>query len=435
MADQLNLMNVLGPICSMLLTVFSKSVACPNSCQCQESNTAVTCRGVNINAFPTGFPSETKILRIISTNLKEIPADALIKMVNLEKISILDNKQLTTLPPGLFDNLYKLRRITINYNNMALVPANVFKNLPNLETLLLRKNKIVNVPGTAFRNLSKLTHINLENNEIRSLPGELFDHTVPNISFLFLNGNHLSSFPDGFFRSISKRLRTLLLASNHFKTMPVKALKIIENLKEITVDGNQLNCNCSLKGFADWAKNLSLEPSISCRNGGERSLSKINLTNCEEKTTLSPTTTRSTTSTSKTSTAFQTNVTAQSPKTSPSQTTSTKSAILKTVPPETTVSETTPSETSPRGTREPNNGGPERRDSRENDGKRKTVIISVSLSLAATVIVVALISYLFHTGIIPISWTKFQSNKMIIYDAEGNVLVKNGQAVSPNRVV
>lgn len=47
-------------------------------------------------------------------------------------------------------------------------------------------------------------------------------------------------------------------------------------------------------------------------------------------------------------------------------------------------------------------GGPERRDSRENDGKRKTVIISVSLSLAATVIVVALISYLFHTGIIPI---------------------------------
>lgn len=46
------------------------------------------------------------------------------------------------------------------------------------------------------------------------------------------------------------------------------------------MDGNQLNCNCSLKGFADWAKNLSLEPSISCRNGGERSLSKINLTNC-----------------------------------------------------------------------------------------------------------------------------------------------------------
>ncbi|CAB4019069.1 variable lymphocyte receptor C, partial [Paramuricea clavata] len=453
-----------GIVLGILCTKYTKA-ACPNGCTCERQNLDygefVSCTGTNIVSFPKDISRSKQTILLSNTNVDTIPKDAFTNLPNLIRIFINQNKKLRTLPSGIFNHtvLKKLEVVNLNRNSLTRVPDHLFNNLPKLRQVYINGNDLLEFPSNTLRNLPSLSQLHLEKNNLTSLPENLFDDSMTQVVYASFADNQLSSLPNNIFKPIKNSLQSLYIEKNQFKFLPMNALRITgKQFIEVTVHSNPTFCNCSLAEFAIWAEGKILSQGVTC-NGVNTALNKINLTHCEiSTTTINIPTTKTEPSTTKLPSTTKTpteeiTTTTQEPSTTtvpsnsevtnqPSTTglpLSTKQPTLivstreETTESSTQAATTTPApETSPTPkiatkieatkpsveltTKLPGVGDTESQDTSDENRKRKTIIIAVSVTAVTSVVILSLILCLFHTGIL--STRRFRKDKVVIYDAE-----------------
>jgi tetratricopeptide (TPR) repeat protein/GTPase SAR1 family protein len=102
----------------------------------------------------------------------------------------LSNKNLTSIPPEIFD-LTNLISLNLSNNYIAEIPTAI-GNLTNLTSLDLRNNRIAIIPE-ALNKLTNLTTLWLDRNRIAIIPDALANLT--NLTTLWLNRNQINEIP------------------------------------------------------------------------------------------------------------------------------------------------------------------------------------------------------------------------------------------------
>ena len=95
----------------------------------------------------------------------------------------LDDNDLTSLPPGIFDKLTALVFLDLSGNALTSLPPGIFDRLTVLETLLLADiNTLTSLPPGIFDKLTALTRLNLCGNSLTELelPSFLYDSFITN---------------------------------------------------------------------------------------------------------------------------------------------------------------------------------------------------------------------------------------------------------------
>ncbi|KAJ8942272.1 hypothetical protein NQ314_010105 [Rhamnusium bicolor] len=205
---------------------------------------------LNDNQFlevPTAALSDTVQLQYLALSRNLILSVEDGDMANLPELNtlLLDSNVISELHPDGLSSLVTLDHLDLSDNNLTAVPTIPLDKLSSLTTLRLSGNFISHIPHVAFRGLFHLRilkidcletleqidsrafidNINLEevhmdyNVRIEKLPTRLF-HGNPKVKFISVRYNNLQT-----------------LEAIHFP---------VDQLHELRVGGNPLNCNCSL---------------------------------------------------------------------------------------------------------------------------------------------------------------------------------------------
>lgn len=132
---------------------------------------ALTLTSINLTYFEKNFfgVNSTKLRKLIlvNANIERILPNALEDFKNLEKLAIVENPKLETLPLRLFINL------------------------PKLQDLNLKGNSLQNLSWSEFEGLKQLKRLNLAENKITALDAKKIAILFPNLWFLSIEKNHL----------------------------------------------------------------------------------------------------------------------------------------------------------------------------------------------------------------------------------------------------
>ncbi|XP_004929212.4 protein artichoke [Bombyx mori] len=123
---------------------------------------------------------------IVENELRNFPADSLLKLQNLQAITI-QSQSLKRIP--IFKNLQKLRYISVQSENLHAINENTFENLPNLDKLFIQGSPLLRiVKENAFYNLPKLRRLEITNCGINIIHMRAFS-LIPSLSELSLSNN------------------------------------------------------------------------------------------------------------------------------------------------------------------------------------------------------------------------------------------------------
>ena len=145
-------------------------------------------------------------------------------LVNLEYLDLNFSAIDGPLPSGIFDNHVKLKHLNLGSNSLTTLPPGVLDNLSNLETFDMsytdrseprQGEPLTSLPDGLFANNHALKHIFLVDNRLSRLPSDLLPQ-IQNSSVLTLslNGNRLNHLPDAFFEVENLHLGVLYLDRN-----------------------------------------------------------------------------------------------------------------------------------------------------------------------------------------------------------------------------
>lgn len=214
----------------------------------------------------------------------------------LERL-VLDNNELTELPPGIVE-LSNLQSLEVNNNQLRVLPQrlsslerlrdlglsnNALSDLPDefcglrsLASLGLANNRLRELPEK-FGKLRRLKDVGLANNRLAGLPDSFAD--LDELMILELSENELKSWPAPL--SSLERLSELWLGFNNLTKLPA-GIRKLSDLKVLYLRGNRLETLPSGLGklasleYLDIAHNrLSTFPDKLCKLS---SLSRLNLT-------------------------------------------------------------------------------------------------------------------------------------------------------------
>lgn len=221
-----------------------------------------------------------KRLNLGGNELTKIPTAALSSLDMLKKLEMQENR-IRTIEEGDFEGLKNLDYLGLGHNRIQKVPARAFFHLTQLNSLELDGNEIVEVdpdafigleenlqylrlgendlhavPSDALRRLHRLRHLDLRANNITVLPEDAFTGYGDSITFLNLQKNLIKELPPLVFENLNS-LETLNLQNNKLTLIPEEVTEtIIDTLRHIDITDNHLICDCELRWYPIWLKNL-----------------------------------------------------------------------------------------------------------------------------------------------------------------------------------
>ncbi|GAB5366464.1 hypothetical protein AAMO2058_001145800 [Amorphochlora amoebiformis] len=181
--------------------------------------------------------SNLKILSLAGNHLKGLPRDLLKGCENLREISLTFN-QICELTPTAFVGLCKLEILRLPYNQLCSLDGGIFHGLISLKELRLSSNKLHRLEEGALKDLKSLEVFDVGNNHLKRLPVGIF-HPLKMLRELDLSFNKLQLLDEGAFDDL-KTLKVLDLGSNELKDLPVNVFRSLISLKELYLSGNQL---------------------------------------------------------------------------------------------------------------------------------------------------------------------------------------------------
>ena len=290
-----------------------------------------SCKGISAEQLKTDWETfingksgeKIQVIYMGYNNLKEFPADSLLK--KMVKLGMIDctNNQIEVLHP--FGKNINLAEVYLDYNKIKKIPSDkdgYFCGYSQLESFSASHNEMTEFPdifnaksayefksinfsynkiagfenGDAFKGVNA-SQVNLSDNHLKTFPGVLFKTGSP-ISYLVLAGNgmekipagslkgsnawmlealdlsynYLSKLPDDFYSTTLPYLSGLDLSFNSFSEFPVKPLDI-SRLQRLFVryqrdkDGNRI--------LKEWPTGIYQCPSMSFLCLGGNDLRKI----------------------------------------------------------------------------------------------------------------------------------------------------------------
>ncbi|XP_078603320.1 uncharacterized protein LOC144877290 isoform X1 [Branchiostoma floridae x Branchiostoma japonicum] len=234
--------------------------ACPPECTCFQEVPSVQCNTPTLDHVPMGIPTNTTLLQIKGTELREIKKGDLTGLPLLKTLYLFDNKlqtievgafddipaiqtiemgsnQMSDLPPGLFRGCGELQSVVGDGNRITKIQVGVFNDLPNLQVVRLGNNRIETIEVGAFSNLSNSIVFSLENNHIREIRKGVF-RAPQGATQIQLQNNNISVIEPGALSAFSK-IYMLLLDNNALSTL-TGALQGLDNAEIISIESNQI---------------------------------------------------------------------------------------------------------------------------------------------------------------------------------------------------
>lgn len=185
-----------------------------------------------------------KILSM-SRNLIEVIEDD--KVPNLHELHtlILVQNLIFEIQPTGFENIPKLDHLDLSDNNLTVLPTAQLTKLTRLTNLKLNGNSFRYIPPVAFRGLFHLKYLMLNRLEFLTfIDARAFVDNI-NLEKVSLDYNYnIKSLPTRLFHG-NPKLRYVSVRYNSIKFLVASHFPL-DQLAELRVGGNPLDCNCSM---------------------------------------------------------------------------------------------------------------------------------------------------------------------------------------------
>ncbi|NXQ26516.1 LRRN2 protein, partial [Alaudala cheleensis] len=186
---------------------------------------------LDMNFRPLG---NLRSLVLAGMQLREISDYALEGLRSLESLSFYDNK-LADVPKRALQQVPGLKFLDLNKNPLQRVKQSDFTDMLHLKELGLNNmDELVSIDRSALINLPELTKLDVTNN--------------PKLSFIHPKA----------FRHLP-RLETLMLNNNALSALHRQTVESLPNLREISIHGNPLRCDCTIR-WVNGSRPRFIEP-------------------------------------------------------------------------------------------------------------------------------------------------------------------------------
>lgn len=193
-------------------------------------------KGNRLGNFPTSLQSigscrELTDMDLRSNSLRGALTRQLIPKLPLLQTLNLDKNLITSVQNGALEKFTNLKSLSLRQNQIDVLQDHAFVGLSQLQVLDLAHNGIVAISGASLQHLPQLTLLDLSHNFLRALTADMVT-PLPTFIELRLDGNDISLIDE---TAVEK------LTTNH----------------TLSLRENPLNCDCTLRPFANWLKNNS----------------------------------------------------------------------------------------------------------------------------------------------------------------------------------
>ncbi|XP_075227517.1 toll-like receptor Tollo [Lycorma delicatula] len=158
----------------------------------------------------------------------------------------LGHNRITRVDSHLFQDLYSLQMLNLEYNNIDSISEGSFNTLNNLHALTLSHNKLIKIESNQFSGLYVLNQLFLDHNRVEDVAQRAFEN-CSNLHDLGLGGNLLTSVPDAV-RQLTF-LKTLDLGENKIKQVYNYTFQGLDQLYGLRLIENEL-VNISKDSFS-----------------------------------------------------------------------------------------------------------------------------------------------------------------------------------------
>ncbi|XP_033634442.1 insulin-like growth factor-binding protein complex acid labile subunit [Asterias rubens] len=222
-------------------------------------------------------------LQLVGNDMEAVQEETFRSCVNLKELH-LDFNHIETIENGSFKDLVQLQNLTLGSNHLTELPDGLFQTTEGVLTLTLKGNALSELPSVLFDGLSQMTELNLAGNrlvnvfttscvEARNTVVSCVSSSpyLPALTSLYLEGNSLASVPDvaNFNNLVSLDLsnnvlthiveyafngtsmKLIHLHDNLLSTISLENFQHLPDLEQVTISGNEWDCNCSLHWLVD----------------------------------------------------------------------------------------------------------------------------------------------------------------------------------------
>ena len=167
----------------------------------------------------------------------------------------LGNNKISMIKESDFQNMTRLRLVTLNNNKLETVQYKSFMTNENLKELWLSHNRLTFLPRGLPKNLVKLY---VDYNEVHAIEKKLFDPDAK-LETLSLEMNNIRSVEVDSLKGL-KHLMNVNLQGNSLETIPPMTFFNLTNLETLSLSNNPLK-SIEMEAFKDLPKLSSLEMS------------------------------------------------------------------------------------------------------------------------------------------------------------------------------
>ncbi|XP_066260002.1 chaoptin isoform X1 [Euwallacea similis] len=211
------------------------------------------------------FQDSLKALTMTGNRMSKIPAEALKNCSKMSYFNIasnvissiykedfenwgssvqilnINNNRIISLNSKVFEEMPKLRELSLSYNPLRYVDLEAFGGLNNLETLELSASfERDDLPYEAFKELQALKHLYLDHNNFHEIKPSSFDN-LREIEYLSLDSNKIQFIPPSLFKPlIHSKLTTIVLSNNELSYLESGTFRNLESLEIAWLNENKL---------------------------------------------------------------------------------------------------------------------------------------------------------------------------------------------------
>ena len=243
-----------------LLGVLTSGVtlSCPGQCQCDQSTQVVNCSYQGLTTVPQDVPTYCKTLDLSNNHLSSLPPGVFDNLSALQDVDLsANNMKDGVVVRGTFDGVHQLNSLDFSYNTFTKVP----KYLPgNITTFFMMYNQMVYLDDLS--GLGYVRRLDLSNNVVFAVDSHVFQN-LSSLVQLDLEFNHLSSenFPSNALQPLVN-LQNFGIRFNNLGEIPAHLPSSLVGLDIVAIDilgveKGPLNHLKNLDNIAFWRNQVS----------------------------------------------------------------------------------------------------------------------------------------------------------------------------------